>query len=1004
MAQILYRGIGILLWIGMLTGCGAYQEVSDPPNPTSPPFETNTSLSDTTPPVITLNGLVELNITQGESYTDAGATAWDDRDGDLTDRITVTDPVDTATVGIYTVTYSVSDAAGNQATATRTVHVVADTNKKIFLIGDSTMRYDFDGDRDSDGPLHRTGWGSKLSVYLLHPENVFNRARRAAIAGGIEENVNSYRRIAPIDPWIAENKGPYDWNTTRALIEESNVSNGGFLLIQFGANDKYNDVNETAFKSHLKYYIDAARGMGIVPILVTPINPKSTLTDTRTPYTGYIKDVAADENVPVIDLHTRSLEVYAQYTLEQRYGLFGAWKLDGTRDTTHLDRQGATIVADWVADSACTQLQTQELCDQFDHSRAFLYAYAGEDLTLTPGQSVDLSGSGLDTDGEVVRYEWSEDGKTLSTDPALHFQRLNVGTYTLTLTVWDDMGNTATDQITITIANEGIVLEDAEDGNTSRWNLYAEEEGSSITNIFDDERSSRVIQFQGEDGLDNGFAFRDINLAEGTVLSWALNYHEDFRFFVKICTTNSDHDPLYMTYQPDATAPTYEEISGKQYIHIGLGSIARSGEWIDIERDIQADLQTLFPDENMTMLYGIFIRGSGRIDDIVLREHGGKYPAQSDFFARSTVAVDLPDLNSSFKEPVFGTNVTRITDRANQTANVHPYPKQGSAWNSDATIIRMQYRLYDAKTFEELPVTAGLDADHAYAKVGSPWHGAADIRWSKSDPNVMYVLDSSQRFKRVVINADRTDATSEAPMLDMSSLGYSNITTGNNEGNLDYSDSYVIFAAQKENNESVLALMYHLGESNLTWTKEVPRGVWNGDAEHYFDWISVDPTAHYIVMNAEEKTWLYDMNLSNEVKLDDYAGHGDIGIDVNGDPVYVQMIYGGTAIRSYNLRTHEALDLLPSNYGGGHISCRNYQRPGWCYVNTSEEGYKEVFALKLDDHVSGVVERYAQTHVSYDNRGATQVNVSPDGTKVLFGSDWGDTDNAVDTYHVEIKW
>jgi hypothetical protein len=156
-------------------------------------------------------------------------------------------------------------------------------------------------------------------------------------------------------------------------------------------------------------------------------------------------------------------------------------------------------------------------------------------------------------------------------------------------------------------------------------------------------------------------------------------------------------------------------------------------------------------------------------------------------------------------------------------------------------------------------------------------------------------------------------------------------------------------------------------------------------------------------MNAEEKTWLYDMNLSNEVKLDDYAGHGDIGIDVNGDPVYVQMIYGGRAIRSYNLRTHEALDLLPSNYGGGHISCRNYQRPGWCYVNTSEEGYKEVFALKLDDHVSGVVERYAQTHVSDDNRGLAQVNVSPDGTRVLFGSDWGVANTALDTYQIDIR-
>jgi hypothetical protein len=315
----------------------------------------------------------------------------------------------------------------------------------------------------------------------------------------------------------------------------------------------------------------------------------------------------------------------------------------------------------------------------------------------------------------------------------------------------------------------------------------------------------------------------------------------------------------------------------------------------------------------------------------------------------------------------------------------------------------MGYRLYDAVTFQELAITAGLDRDQAYAKLGSPQNGSGDLRWSATEADTIFVLDSSQRFKKIILNAERTDVSQEI-LIDMSGLGYSAISTGNNEGNLDWLDSYVVFAAKNEGNDTVFGLLYHLGEASLTWQKEIHRGVWGGTNEHYFDWISVDPTAHHLVVNAEGKTWLYDMNLSGEVELDEYAGHGDMGVDVNGDPVYVQMIYGGTAIRSYNLRTHASLDLLGSNHGGGHISCRNVQRPGWCYVNTSEEGYTEVFALKLDDHVSGVVERYAQTHVSETRHELTQVNVSPDGTKVLFGSDWGDTDNALDTYQVDIKW
>ncbi len=80
---------------------------------------------DTTAPVITLRGNVSVNVTQGSIYSDSGATANDDRDGDITSHIVVTNPVDTSTIGTYVVRYNVSDVALNAATeVTRTVHVV----------------------------------------------------------------------------------------------------------------------------------------------------------------------------------------------------------------------------------------------------------------------------------------------------------------------------------------------------------------------------------------------------------------------------------------------------------------------------------------------------------------------------------------------------------------------------------------------------------------------------------------------------------------------------------------------------------------------------------------------------------------------------------------------------------------------------------------------------------------------------------------------------------------
>jgi hypothetical protein len=82
--------------------------------------------ADTVPPVITVVGSSPVSLTVGGTYTDSGATASDDIDGDITDNIVTINPVDENVVGTYTVTYNVSDSSGNAATQkTRTVNVVA---------------------------------------------------------------------------------------------------------------------------------------------------------------------------------------------------------------------------------------------------------------------------------------------------------------------------------------------------------------------------------------------------------------------------------------------------------------------------------------------------------------------------------------------------------------------------------------------------------------------------------------------------------------------------------------------------------------------------------------------------------------------------------------------------------------------------------------------------------------------------------------------------------------
>ena len=79
---------------------------------------------DSIAPVITLLGDATVSIEVGDTYIDAGATAKDNYDGDITSNIVTVSNVDTAIVGSYTVTYDVSDANGNAAdTVTRIVTV-----------------------------------------------------------------------------------------------------------------------------------------------------------------------------------------------------------------------------------------------------------------------------------------------------------------------------------------------------------------------------------------------------------------------------------------------------------------------------------------------------------------------------------------------------------------------------------------------------------------------------------------------------------------------------------------------------------------------------------------------------------------------------------------------------------------------------------------------------------------------------------------------------------------
>lgn len=131
------------------------------------------------------------------------------------------------------------------------------------------------------------------------------------------------------------------------------------------------------------------------------------------------------------------------------------------------------------------------------------------------------------------------------------------------------------------------------------------------------------------------------------------------------------------------------------------------------------------------------------------------------------------------------------------------------------------------------------------------------------------------------------------------------------------------------------------------------------------------------------------------------AGHADFGIDPGGDDVMVGVCkrgkgdlskkFGGNTI-AYRIRDGHITVVGPPM---GHTSCRNSARPGWCFGSSFGRETSEIVALKLD---GSRIEHIANTYTDGGKSpylSEPHAVPSPDGTKVVFASDWnGHLDHA----------
>jgi len=252
-------------------------------------------------------------------------------------------------------------------------------------------------------------------------------------------------------------------------------------------------------------------------------------------------------------------------------------------------------------------------------------ADAGPDQTVDEGVTVTLDGSNSsDPDDGVASVRWKQLTGTpvgFSNPTALKptfvvpdgIAEGESLTFQLTVT---DIGGLASQDTCTVMMGGNIVYEDAEDGNTDGWSTYDNRSrGGKIRNVFDSVRQSRVIKLKGT-RTDDGHVLRNEDgtpwhNSKQSTIQWSMQYREHFVVYLDV-ETSAGHRYIY--YTPD----DYDYLGSGEYVHHGLGSVAKDGQWHTFTRDLQSDLAEAQPGVSILEVNAFALRGNGKVDDIQL--------------------------------------------------------------------------------------------------------------------------------------------------------------------------------------------------------------------------------------------------------------------------------------------------------------------------------------------------------------------------------------------------
>jgi lysophospholipase L1-like esterase len=197
------------------------------------------------------------------------------------------------------------------------VHINA--REKNYLHWDNKLTLEFSGEHPLISSVRIEPAPDAVTVFLAGDSTVTDQPR---------EPYNSWGQMLPrfFKPGVAVANYAESGETAGAFIAqkrlakiESIIRSGDYLFIQFGHNDMKNRGPDAGaykdYTAHLKTMIAAARAHGATPVLITPMNRRTfdksgSITNSFGDYPDAVRKLAAEENVPLIDLNAMSKPFY----------------------------------------------------------------------------------------------------------------------------------------------------------------------------------------------------------------------------------------------------------------------------------------------------------------------------------------------------------------------------------------------------------------------------------------------------------------------------------------------------------------------------------------------------------------------------------------------------------------------------------------------------------------------------------------------------------------------